>query len=93
MIHELLVAANAVNIVILSLLIYVYWGNYRRIRSRFNLGLLIFSCLFFIENALILHLGLFQWPVLLSEIVGLHLIIIDFIETLGLLTLLFITWK
>jgi hypothetical protein len=93
MIHEVLVGVNAINLVILSLLLYVYVKNYRITRSKFNLGLLMFSSLFFIENALILHLGLFQWPELISGIVAMHLAIINVIQTFGLLSLLYVTWK
>ena len=93
MMHEILVIVNAINLVILSLLLYVYVKNYRITRSRFNLGLLMFSVLFFIENALILHLGLFMWPELISEIVVTHLVIVNVIQTLGLLSLLYVTWK
>jgi hypothetical protein len=93
MMHSILIGVNTINLVILSLLIYVYVKNYRRIKSKFNLGLLLFSSLFFIENALILHLGLFQWPALISGIVVVHLALVNAIQTLGLLSLLYITWK
>ena len=93
MYHSVLIAVNAINLAVLSLLLYVYARNYANIRSKFNLGLLLFSLLFFVENALILHLGIFQWPAIASEIIVMHMLVINIIQMLGLLVLLYVTWK
>lgn len=93
MFHEFLALGNAVNLAIVSLLILIYYRNLRNIRSSHNVGLLLFSLMFFIENLLMLHLAIFQWPIIVSEIVVLHMFLINTIETLGLLILLVITWK
>jgi hypothetical protein len=84
---------NMINIVILLFLLYVFTKNYRHIKSKYNIGLIIFSLVFLIENVIILHLGIFEWPSVIENIVLLHMITVDFIELLGLLTLLYITWK
>ncbi len=84
---------NVVNIAILLVLIYVFSKNYRHIKSGHNTGLIIFSLIFLVENVTILHLGIFEWPSIIEDVIQLHMIIIDFIEFLGLLTLLKITWK
>jgi hypothetical protein len=86
-------AVNVINVAILLLLLSVYAKNYRDIRSKYNLGLMIFSVIFLVENIVIIHLGLFAWPLLLSEAVIVHMIIIDIIELVGFLMLLYITWK
>jgi hypothetical protein len=67
--------------------------NYRSIKSKFNLGLILFSALFLIENLLILHLAVFQWPHIADIIIVSHMVAINFIQLLGLLSLLYITWK
>ena len=92
-IDTILIIVNLANIVILLLLLYVYAKNYRNIKSKFNLGLILFSVLFLIENLLILHLGLFQWPHIADITIVSHMIAINFIQLLGLLSLLYITWK
>ena len=91
--HNILVSIGILNLIILAMLLSVYIRNYRHIRSKFNLGLLLFSTMFFIENALIVHLAVFEWPELVSEIIALHLAAIYVIQVLGLLALLYITWK
>jgi hypothetical protein len=92
-IHYLSLGVNLINVFILLLLLYVYTKNYRYIKSKYNLGLLVFSLLFLIENLIIIHLGIFSWPTTIDDIVMTHMIIIDSIELIGLLVLLYITWK
>jgi hypothetical protein len=84
---------NIINIVILIILLYIFSKNYRHIKSNYNLGLIIFSLIFIVENLTILHLGIFEWPSVIENVILLHMIIVDFIELLGLITLLYITWK
>ncbi len=91
--HSLLLGVTGINLVIIALLLYVYAKNFRYIKSKYNMGLLIFSSLFFIENALIMHLGIFQWPVIASDIIVSHIVLIDIIQLFGLLVLLYVTWK
>ena len=93
LLHGFLIGISALNMIILALLLYVYIENFRHIRSKYNVGLMIFSILFFIENALILHLGLFQWPAIANDIIVFHMAVINFIQFFGLLVLLYITWK
>ncbi len=87
------VMINAVNIVILLILLYIFSKNYQHIKSGYNTGLIIFSLIFLLENLIILHLGIFEWPSVIEDVILTHMIVIDFIEFLGLLTLLKITWK
>jgi hypothetical protein len=91
--HGLLIGTSAINLIVLAVLIYIYAKNFKHIRSKYNIGLTIFSVLFFIENALVLHLGLFQWPAIASDIIVFHMAVINIIQFFGLLVLLYITWK
>ena len=88
-----LISVNLVSVIILLFLLYVYVKNYRNIKSRFNLGLILFSALFLVENLLILHLALFQWPHIANSVIVAHMVAIDIIELLGLASLFYITWK
>jgi hypothetical protein len=92
-IHYVSLGVNLVNVIILALLTRVYVRNYRYIRSDYNLGLLIFSLLFIIENAIAAHLAIFSWPGFEADPIILHMVVINIIQLLGLLALLRITWK
>ena len=83
---------NVLNVLILMVLLYVFTKNYRHIRSGYTLGLIIFTLIFLAENLIMLHLGIFEWPSVIEDIVEIHMIIINSIELLGLFVLLLITW-
>lgn len=91
-IHYLSLGVNSVNVIILIFLLYVFTRNYRHIRSNYNMGLLIFALLFLAENLISIHLGIFSWPYHDTDII-LHIVVINFIQLLGLSAMLRITWK
>ncbi len=84
---------NVINVVILLVLLYVFTKNYRHIRSGYNIGLIIFTLIFIAENLIMLHLGIFEWPSVIENVIQIHMIIINSIELLGLSVLLYITWE
>lgn len=90
-IHYISLGITAINIIIVSLLLSIYARNYRHIRSRFNLGLIAFSLLFFIENAISMAVELLFWTVKTFDAAMFHIVLINVIELLGLLVLLYIT--
>ena len=92
-IHFISLAINVANIIIAAVLLSIYAKNYRHIGSNYNLGLMIFSTLFIFENLISAHLIIFSWSEIVIDLVILHNILINSIELLGLLTLLYITWK
>ena len=91
--HYLSLGISFVNVIILLLLLAVYSKNLRHIRSKYNIGLLVFSLLFLAENIITIHLGIFTWPVILDAIVMSHIVIINLVELIGLSVLLYITWE
>jgi hypothetical protein len=91
-IHFISIGINAINVIILAMLISVYLKNYRVLKSSHNKGLLIFSLLFLVENIIQIHLGIFNWPYQAVDII-MHIVIINVLQLLGLLTLLKVTWK
>ncbi len=92
-IHYISLGVNLTNIVILFALLFVYIKNYLHIKSSYNMGLIVFSFLFFAQNLISAHLVAFSWPGFVADFVILHTILLNFIELLGLSTLLAITWK
>lgn len=81
-----------VNIILTVLLIFVYYRNHKLIRSKMTLGMLFFAAAFLVENIL----SLFFYNSLLTQgIFGLttfHMAV-KFFEMIGLLVLLYVTWK
>ncbi len=80
------------NIVLLILLLYVYWGNYRKIKSDFTLGLIMFAGLLLLQNILFSSFLLFHQAFRVSQL-GIPLFIMNITEFLALAILLTITWK
>ena len=80
------------NIVLLILLLYVYWGNYRKIKSDFTLGLIMFAALLLLQNILFSSFLLFHQAFRVADL-GLPLFILNITEFLALAILLIITWK
>ncbi len=89
---DITLALIVINIILTMVLVYVYARNYRKISSRFTLGLLFFSAAFLLENLMNLY---FYNSLVQQSIVGFttfHLTV-NFIEMIGLALLLYITWK
>ena len=80
------------NIVLTIVLVYVYSKNYRKISSKYTLGLLFFSVAFMLENIMNLY---FYNSLLQQSIVGFTMfhLSVNFIEMVGLAFLLYVTWK
>ena len=79
------------NFVLLIYLLYIYWGNYKEIKSKFALGLIIFIILLilqaFVSNPFVYHL----WGFERMEAWGLSKILPDFFEFVALIILLYIS--
>lgn len=86
------IAISLGNIVLLILLLYIYWDNYKKIKSVFTLGLMIFAGLLLLQNIVFSGFLLFG-PIFRIAELGLPLFILNITEFLALLTLLVITWK
>jgi len=52
---DVAMAATGVNLVLLAVLGFIWGRNYRQLRSRQTLGMLIFAALLFVENAFALY--------------------------------------
>lgn len=80
------------NIMLLLILLYVYLKNYRKIKSKFTIGLLLFASLLLLQNALsvsfLVFLEGFGGPGL-----GYPQFFLNITEFMALFTLLFITWE
>lgn len=89
--------AAALNIVLLSTLIFLWGRLYREIRSRFTLGSIVFAAFLLAENAVALWYYLSAptaTPALLSVPLAVEVMMaLQILETFGIATLLYITWQ
>lgn len=80
------------NIVLLLLLLYIYWDNYKKIKSIFTTGLIMFAGILLLQNIIFTSFLLFR-PIFQIAELGLPLFIVNITEFLALLILLLITWR
>jgi hypothetical protein len=90
-------AAMGVNVVLLFALCAVWARNYRQIRSKHTLGLLVFGLLLLGENALGLYLFLVHgqltaWFSGLPQIAITSLLALRVLETVAIAFLAWVTW-
>ena len=79
------------NLIFLFYLLFIYQKNYKEIKSRFSLGLIVFIILLIVQtftsNPFVYHL----WGFRRIEALGLSLILPDLFEFVALLILLYIS--
>ena len=80
------------NIILLLTLLYIYWGNYKKMKTQFTLGLMLFAALFLLQNLLFTGFLLFHQAFRVSEI-DLPLLLLNVTEFLALIILLKITYE
>ena len=84
------------NIAMTLILLGMYLGTYRRIRSSFTLGLVLFGAFFVILNLAILVFWLFLYQNSAASLVdqaSFYMLLVNIGEALALSNLLRVTWK
>ena len=97
---DLLRAVNLLNVLLVVSLCYLWVQNYRRFRSKYTLGLLVFAVLFLAENALAVYFFTFQptlvtWittPAVVPPIAQAAVAVLRVLECSGLGFLVWISW-
>ena len=92
MFDQIALGISGLNVVLTLALIYIYFKNHKLVKSKMTMGMLFFSVMFLIENALSLY---FYNSLLLQGITSIttfHLVV-KFLEMMGLLVLLYVTWE
>ena len=89
---DLILGVIGANILLTALLMYIYIKNLRTIKSKFTIGLLFFSFAFLVENILDFY---FYDLILSQNYYGFTTfnLSVNFLEFIGLLAMLYITWK
>ena len=83
---------EAISSVLLVALLYVYWRNYRAMKAKFTLGLLVFAALLLIQNIVGMYYRFTMMNFYNIEAAA-GVAIIRGIEVLALAVLLYISWE
>ncbi|MGC9518024.1 MAG: hypothetical protein ACP5C3_10070 [Methanomicrobiales archaeon] len=83
---------NVANICLLLALLYVYIRSYRRLKSNFTLGLMLFAFLLLLQNTFFLMFFILQTG-FRGPGMGVPLLTINSTQLIALIILLKITWE
>lgn len=84
------VGLEVVNIILLSILIYIYSSNFLKLKSRFALGLLVFAVFLLLQNVIGVMFGFGESDHMRGPEHG-YIFAINISETIALLTLFWIS--
>lgn len=73
-------------------MLYVYYKNLKKIKSKFTIGLFIFAILFLIQNIVSLYFYLTMMDYYASQVEA-HVFILTLLQTIAFSVLLKITWE
>ncbi|MFH1445222.1 MAG: hypothetical protein ABIF08_01945 [Nanoarchaeota archaeon] len=88
----MIVFVRIINSLLLTYLVSFYWSSFRKIKSEFTLGLLIFSALLLLNNLSAIYLRMLSGVDYADEIF-LHNLILNLLQLGGLIPLVYITKK
>lgn len=83
---------TAINIILIIILLYVYIKNFKKIKSMFTFGLLIFAILFLIQNIISFYFFVTMTPYFVN-MVEIYVFLFSLIQTLAFVILNWITLK
>lgn len=92
MFDQAVLAFSGINVLLTIVLIYIYFRNHKLVKSKMTLGMLFFAVMFLIENSLSLYFYNSLLMQGITSITTFHLVV-KFFEMIGLLVLLYVTWK
>ena len=80
------------NVILTLILIIIYYRNHRLVHSKLTLGLLFFAFAFLVENIVDFY---FYNSLVVQSILGFTMIhfLVNLLEMIGLIILLYVTWK
>ena len=84
------ILVSLANIILLIALLYIYWDSYKKVKSQFTIGLMLFATFLLFQNFLFSGFLLFHNAFRVPEI-DLPLLLLNITEFLALVVLLKIT--
>ena len=89
---EFAVVATVLSAIILVTLLVIYLGNYKKIKSMFCTGLIVFALLLLAQNVAAIYFQV-NMSHQCSYETAQPFLILNFLEAVGLGALLYVTWK
>ena len=92
MFDSIVLGINGINIMLTIVLIFIYARNLKLVKSKMTLGMIFFAGAFLIENVMSLY---FYYSLLMQGInyITTFNLVVKFLEMIGLLVLLYVTWE
>ena len=85
-------ALTGISVLLLLFLFVVYVKNYRKMKSSFTLGLILFASLFIILNGVNFYYFITMMPYYV-EAVGTHVFLLSLLQTLAFGVLVWLSWR
>jgi len=92
MMMESSLGLQVLNMVLLSVLIFFYVRNLMKFRSDMTTGLLVFAVFLLVQNVMGLFFGLSSLQSMTDDFEN-YVFFMNFMETIALLALFWVTWK
>jgi len=89
---ELAVILEAINSLLLLSLLYIYFGNYRQVKSNFTIGIILFAAFLLLQNLVALYFHLMMVDYYSGPVMG-HALVLSGLQTIALVVLNYVTWK
>jgi hypothetical protein len=89
---ELTMALHAVNVILPLCLLYVYVQNYRKMKSKYAVGLILFAGLFLLQSLMESYYD-FTMVMFSSTVAETASEVLDLIKAIGFAILLWISWE
>ena len=92
MIMQLTSILTSVSILLLLALLWIYWQNYRKLKSGFTLGLITFALIFLIQNLMSFYYFATMMPYFVDA-VEMHVFLLSMLQSIAFAVMLWNAWK
>ncbi len=92
MIMQLTTILTSVSILLLLALLWIYWQNYRKLKSGFTLGLITFALIFLIQNLMSFYYFATMMPYFVDA-VEMHVFLLSMLQSIAFAVMLWNAWK
>jgi len=83
---------TAASVILLFALLFVYFRNLKRVKSKLLIGLIIFSFVFLLQNVFSLYYSLTMMQYYVPEI-QVHVFVFSLLQAIAFAVMLWITWE
>ena len=83
---------SAINVLLVIGLLIVYWKNFRKVKSGFTFGLLLFGIVFLAQNAVCLYFTATMMPYYVEGVQS-YVLTLTGMQTVAFAIMNYVTWK